>query len=383
MNMTHFETRAIHAEREIADAYDAVTMPIFQTSTFRLEEPTNEARWVYSRGQNPTRAALEASLAALEDGAWAWAFATGMAASSAVASLLSPGDHIIATDDVYGGSFRLFDTLLAQHGVTVTFVDTSSVVAIAAACTPTTRLLWIETPSNPLLGITPLREVTDFAHGRHITVCVDNTFATPYLQRPLDHGVDLVVHSTTKYIGGHSDVLGGAVIGNSEQLGASIGLAQRGYGAVPAPLDCFLILRGIKTLAVRMDRMCNTATKVVEFLEGRDEITRVLYPGRAGCDSPALMSQMSGLGAMISFQMKGGAPVAERVAKSLRIFSLAMSLGGAESLCEIPARMTHVATAGSPCEVPDDLVRLSIGLEHEDDLIADLAQALDTEQETK
>jgi cystathionine beta-lyase/cystathionine gamma-synthase len=375
--MTHFETDAIHGEREVAEPYGAVTMPIFQTSTFRLDEPTNDAQWVYSRGANPTRAALEASLAKLEQGTWAYAFATGMAATSAVTSLLTPGDHMIATNDVYGGSFRLFDKLLANHGITVSFVDTRSVEAVAAACQPTTRLLWIETPSNPHLGITPLREVSELAHARDMLVAVDNTFATPYLQRPLEHGVDLVVHSTTKYLGGHSDVLGGAVIGNDAQLGADIGLAQRGYGAVPAPMDCFLILRGIKTLAVRMDRQIQTTAKVVEFLERRPEVTKVLYPGHGDNSPDYLDEQMSGAGAMVSFFVAGGSAAARQFLKSLRIFSLAMSLGGVESLCELPATMTHIAVAGSACEVPEDLVRLSIGLEHEDDLIADLAQALD------
>jgi cystathionine beta-lyase/cystathionine gamma-synthase len=375
--MTHFETDAIHGEREVAEPYGAVTMPIFQTSTFRLDEPTNEAQWVYSRGANPTRAALEASLAKLEQGAWAYAFASGMAATSAVTSLLTPGDHMIATNDVYGGSFRLFDKLLAKHGITVSFVDTRSVEAVADACQPTTRLLWIETPSNPHLGITPLHEVSELAHARGMIVAVDNTFATPYLQRPLEHGVDLVVHSTTKYLGGHSDLLGGAVIGNDAQLGADIGLAQRGYGAVPAPMDCFLILRGIKTLAVRMDRQIQTTTKVVDFLEQRPEVTKVLYPGH-GDNSPAYLGeQMSGPGAMVSFYMAGGAAASRLLVKSLRIFSLAMSLGGVESLCELPATMTHVTTAGTTCEVSEELVRLSIGLEHEDDLIADLTQALD------
>lgn len=290
---------------------------------------------------------------------------------------------MIATNDVYGGSFRLFDTLLAKHGITVSFVDTRSVEAVAAACQPTTRLLWIETPSNPLLGITPLREVSELAHSRDILVCVDNTFATPYLQRPLEHGVDLVVHSTTKYLGGHSDVLGGAVIGNGAQLGADIGLAQRGYGAVPGPLDCFLILRGIKTLAVRMDRGVQTTAKVVDFLAQRSEVTKILYPGWGDNAPDHLAGQMSAPGAMVSFRVAGGASAARRVVKSLRIFSLAMSLGGVESLCELPATMTHVGTVGSDCEVPGDLVRLSIGLEHEDDLIADLAQALDQTGDTE
>jgi cystathionine gamma-synthase len=372
--MSRFETDLIHAERTVAAEYGAVTMPIFQTSTFRLDQPTNDAQWVYSRGANPTRAALEQSLARLEGGAWAWAFASGMAASTAVTALLAPGDHLIATNDVYGGSFRLFTQLLQRHGVTATFVDTRSVEAIAAARRPETRLLWIESPSNPLLGITPLREVSEYAHEHEMLVCVDNTFATPYLQRPLEHGVDIVVHSTTKYLGGHSDVLGGAVIGNDAAIGADIGLFQRGFGAIPAPLDCFLILRGIKTLAVRMERQCRTAEAIVGFLVDHPEVTRVLFPGLNG---ETYAEQMSAPGAMISFQLAGGADAAKRCVTALELFSLAMSLGGVESLCEIPATMTHVGTTGSECEVPSDLVRLSIGLEHERDLIDDLAQALD------
>jgi len=378
--VAHFETEAIHAERGLATRYGAVGVPIFQTSTFRLDHPGTDAEWVYARASNPTRAALETSLATLEGGAWAVAFASGMAATSAVGALLAPGDHIVATDDLYGGSFRLFRTLLGRHGVTVTFADTSSLDALSAALSDSTRLVFVETPSNPLLRLTPLHALCKVVHEHGALVCVDNTFATPYLQRPLELGADLVVHSTTKYLGGHSDLLGGAVVGSSPELHDQISLFQRGYGAVPGPLDCFLVLRGIKTLAVRLDRQCATTAALAAYLRARPEVAEVRYPGVEGTGSELgseLAGQMRAGGAMLSLRLCGGPAAAERFVSSLELFTLAMSLGGVESLCEVPARMTHAVLQDSECAVPEDLVRLSIGLEHEDDLIADVARALD------
>ena len=372
--MTHFETEAIHAEREVTDAYASVTVPIFQTSTFRLDHPATDAPLVYARANNPTRSALERSLATLEGASWAVAFASGMAASSAVGALLEPGAHVVATNDLYGGSFRLFRRLLGRHGVTVSFVDTAEPEQVAAALDERTRLLFVETPSNPLLRVTPLERVCDLAHERGVLVCVDNTFATPYLQRPLEQGADLVVHSTTKYLGGHSDLLGGAVIGNGPELFEEFSLFQRGYGAVPGPLDCFLVLRGIKTLAVRMDRQMQSAATIAACLAQRDDVIQVHYPDPAAL---GLEKQMSGRGAMVSFRVRGAAQAAERFVTSLKVFTLAMSLGGVESLCEVPAKMTHAVLQESECAVPEDLVRLSIGLEHPDDLVADVVEALD------
>ncbi|HTX62683.1 MAG TPA: aminotransferase class V-fold PLP-dependent enzyme [Acidimicrobiales bacterium] len=373
--MAHFETEAIHAEREATEAYASVTVPIFQTSTFRLDHPGTDASLVYARANNPTRSALERSLATLEGASWAVAFASGMAATSAVGALLEPGAHVVATDDLYGGSFRLFRRLLGRHGVTVSFVDTSDPARVASALDERTRLVFVETPSNPLLRLTPLARVCDLAHDRGALVCVDNTFATPYLQRPLEHGADLVVHSTTKYLGGHSDLLGGAVIGNAPELFEEISLFQRGYGAVPGPLDCFLVLRGIKTLAVRMDRQAQSAAAVAACLAQREEVTEVCYPDPA---ATGLEKQMVGRGAMVSFRLRGGARAAEHFVTSLKVFTLAMSLGGVESLCEVPAKMTHAVLQESECAVPEDLVRLSIGLEHADDLVADVVGALDS-----
>jgi cystathionine gamma-synthase len=372
--VAHFETEAIHAEREVTDAYASVTVPIFQTSTFRLDHPGTDAPLVYARANNPTRGALERSLATLEGASWAVAFASGMAASSAVGALLEPGAHVVATNDLYGGSFRLFRRLLGRHGVTVSFVDTADPEQVAAALDERTRLLFVETPSNPLLRVTPLERVCGLAHERGVLVCVDNTFATPYLQRPLGQGADLVVHSTTKYLGGHSDLLGGAVIGNAPELFEEISLFQRGYGAVPGPLDCFLVLRGIKTLAVRMDRQMQSAAAIAACLAQRDEVTQVYYPDPAAL---GLEKQMSGQGAMVSFRVRGSARAAERFVTSLKVFTLAMSLGGVESLCEVPAKMTHAVLQESECAVPEDLVRLSIGLEHPDDLVADVVGALE------
>jgi cystathionine beta-lyase/cystathionine gamma-synthase len=374
--MPHFETEAVHAERALAERYGAVTVPIFQTSTFRLDHPGTDAEWVYSRANNPTRAALEISLATLESGSWAVAFASGMAATSAVGALLGPGEHLVATSDLYGGSFRLFRQLLGRHGVSVSFADTSSLRQVERAFQASTRLVFVETPSNPLLRLTPLRALSELAHEHGAIVCVDNTFATPYLQRPLECGADLVVHSTTKYLGGHGDLLGGAVVGSSPELHDEIALFQRGYGAVPGPLDCFLVLRGIKTLAVRLERQCASASAVANYLRGRSEVLEVFYPSPQELDGE-LEKQMRAPGAIVSLRLRDGGAGAERFVKALSIFTLAMSLGGVESLCEVPAKMTHALLQQSECAVPDDVVRLSVGLEHEDDLIADVGRALD------
>ncbi|HJW90689.1 MAG TPA: PLP-dependent transferase, partial [Anaerolineales bacterium] len=335
---------------------------------------------------------LEACLAALEDGEYGLAFGSGMAATDTVTRLLSPGDHVLAGNDVYGGTFRLFDKVFRPYGLTFSYVDTTDLEQVRSALRPETRLVWLETPSNPLLGVTDIRAVADLivaspyssSPSGHTTernwrvyLAVDNTFATPFLQRPLELGADLVVHSTTKYLSGHSDVVGGAVVTRSQELHSRLAFLQNAVGAVPGPLDCFLVLRGIKTLPVRMERHAASAAALADFLGEHPRVEKVLYPFHASHPQAGLARrQMLNGGGMISFVVKGGAQGARRVAEATHIFTLAESLGGVESLIEIPAAMTHMSTADSPMAVDAGLVRLSVGLEHVDDLRADLEQAL-------
>ncbi len=375
-----FETLAIHAGQEPDSATGAVMPPIFQTSTY-AQDGVGKPRqgYEYSRTKNPTRKALEDCLAALEGGAYGLAFASGMAATDTVLRLISSGDHVLAGNDVYGGTFRLFDKVLRRYGLNFDFVDTTDPEAVAEALTPQTRLVWLETPTNPLLRISNIRAIAEVlqAHPNHPLLVVDNTFATPYLQRPLELGADIVVHSTTKYLGGHSDVVGGAVVVKEKALYEQLAFLQNAVGAVPGPMDCFLVLRGIKTLALRMDRHAENATAVAEFLASHPKVAQVIYPGHASHPQYHLArQQMKNGGGMISFILKGGREAAIRAAEATQIFTLAESLGGVESLIEVPAAMTHLSTVGSPLEVDAGLVRLSVGIENKEDLLADLEQAL-------
>jgi cystathionine gamma-synthase len=376
-----FETLAIHAGQEPEPTTGAVMTPIFQTSTY-AQDGVGRARLghEYSRTRNPTRSALEACLAALEGGTGALAFASGLAATDAVLRLLDAEAHVLAGNDVYGGTFRLFDKVLRRFGLDIDFIDTTDPESVAEALTPRTRLVWLESPTNPYLRVTDIRAVAQAVHSNPARplLAVDNTFATPYLQRPLELGADIVVHSTTKYLGGHSDVVGGAVIVRDPGLHERLAFVQNAVGAVPGPMDCFLVLRGLKTLALRMDRHAGNAAALVEFLAGHPKIGQLFYPFHgAHPQRKVAVQQMKSGGGMVSFILKGGRTAAVRVAEAARIFTLAESLGGVESLIEVPAAMTHLSTAGSPLEVDPGLVRLSVGIEHVDDLLADLRQALE------
>jgi cystathionine beta-lyase/cystathionine gamma-synthase len=375
-----FETLAIHAGQEPDPNNGAVMTPVYLTSTY-MQDGVGMPRqgYEYSRTLNPTRKALQDCLAGLENGKWGLAFASGMAATDTILRMLSSGDHVVAGNDVYGGTFRLFDKVLRRFGLNFTFADTIDPENLAEALTPTTRIVWLETPTNPLLAITDIHNVAEIikAHPNKPLLVVDNTFATPYLQRPLELGADLVVHSMTKYLGGHSDVVGGAIIGRDKELGEKLAYLQNAIGAVIGPMDSFLVLRGIKTLPIRMDRHAENAEKIVAFLEKQKNIKRLIYPFHDSHPQVQIAKrQMLNGGGMISFVMKDGRDAAIRVAESTKIFTLAESLGGVESLIEVPSAMTHLSVVGSPLEVDPGLVRLSVGIENVDDLLADLGQAL-------
>ena len=375
-----FETMAVHAGQESDPSTGAVMTPVYLTSTFAQEGVGRPRQgYEYSRTSNPTRKALQDCLAALENGTWGLAFASGMAATDTTLRILSAGDHVIAGNDVYGGTFRLFDKILRRFGLDFTFTDTTDPENLAEAFTPDTRMVWIETPTNPLLAVSDIRAIAAMAksHPNRPLLVVDNTFATPYLQQPLDLGADLVVHSMTKYLGGHSDVVGGAIIGREAEFGEKFAFLQNAIGGVLGPMDSFLVLRGLKTLPVRMDRHALNAEKIVGFLGVQPSVARVIYPFDPGHPQAGVArKQMRNGGGMISFVMKGGREAAVRVVESTRLFTLAESLGGVESLIEIPAAMTHASTQGSTLEVDPGLVRLSVGIENVEDLIADLDQAL-------
>lgn len=374
-----FETLSIHAGQEPDSATGAVMTPIYQTATYAQQGVGSHLGYEYSRTGNPTRAALEACVAALEGGNYGFAFASGMAATDTVLRLLSTGDHVLAGNDVYGGTYRLFERVFRNYGLMFSYVDTTDLAQIKSALRPSTRLVWLETPSNPLLNITDIQAVAHLIHDHpsHPWLAVDNTFATPYLQRPLELGADLVVHSTTKYLGGHSDVIGGAVVIRDPNLQEQLAFFQNAVGSVPGPVDCFLILRGLKTLPVRMDRHAENASEVARYLGEHPVIECVLYPFHPSHPQAILArQQMRNGGGMISFIVKGGAESAKRVVEKTKVFTLAESLGGVESLIEVPCAMTHASTANSPLAVDPGLVRLSVGLEHVDDLILDLDQAL-------
>ncbi|HEV8339077.1 MAG TPA: cystathionine gamma-synthase [bacterium] len=372
-----FETRAIHDGQDPDPATGAVITPIYQTSTYRQPAPGEHRGYDYSRTANPTRTALERAVASLEEAEYGLAFASGMAAITTLALLLKPGDHVVAPDDVYGGTYRLFVGVLRRYGIASSFVDMTDLAATERSFTDQTRLVFVETPTNPYLKIVDIAAVAALGRGRGALVAVDNTFATPYGQQPLRLGADLVVHSTTKYLGGHSDVIGGAVVTSREDLYEQLKFHQNAAGAVPGPFDCWLVLRGLRTLAVRMERHAANAAAVAEALAAHGGVERVFYPGLRGHPGHELAGrQMSTFGGMVSFIARGGSRAARRAAARTRLFLLAESLGGVESLIDHPASMTHASLTGSPLAVDEGLLRLSVGIEHPEDLLADLDQAL-------
>ncbi|MGH8988400.1 MAG: cystathionine gamma-synthase [Acidimicrobiales bacterium] len=373
--MARFETLAVHSGQPPDPVTGSVVPPIHLATTFAQSAVGEHRGFEYSRTGNPTRAALECCIAALEGAPIGRAFASGLAAEDAVLRCLDPGDHVVVGDDLYGGTHRL----LAQVHTQLAFSPAalSDLAAVEAAWRPTTRLVWVESPSNPHLRIADITALATLAHGRGARLVVDNTFATPYLQSPLALGADVVVHSTTKYLGGHSDVVGGFVATDDAELGERVATLQNSVGAVPSPFDCFLVLRGVKTLAVRMDRHCANALRVAEALSVHDAVSSVQYPGlpsHPGHD--VARAQMRGFGGMVSLTVRGGEAAALKVAASTRLFTLAESLGAVESLIEHPSRMTHASVAGSALAVDPALLRLSVGVEDAEDLVEDLEQAL-------
>jgi cystathionine gamma-synthase len=372
-----FETLAIHAGQDPDPATGAVITPIYQTSTYAQSAVGEHQGYEYSRSGNPTRTALETCLAALERGSRGLAFASGLAAEDCLLrTVLKPGDHVVIPDDAYGGTYRLFARVAEKWGVRFTPALLSDNASVAAAMTPETRLVWLETPTNPLLGIADIAGLATIAHDGGARLVVDNTFASPYLQQPLTMGADVIVHSTTKYMGGHSDVVGGALVAADAALGEELAYHQNAMGAVAGPFDAWLVLRGVKTLAVRMRQHCANAQRIVEMLTAHPAVARVLYPGLPDHPGHELASkQMRDYGGMVSF-LVADEETALRVVARTRVFTLAESLGGVESLIEHPGRMTHASVAGSPLEVHPALVRLSVGIEDADDLVEDLRAAL-------
>jgi cystathionine gamma-synthase len=374
-----FNTRAIHAGQEPDAATGAVNVPVHLSTTFKQDGVGGlRGGYEYSRSANPTRTALQEALAALEQGTRGMAFASGLAAEDTLLrTVCEPGSHVVLGGDAYGGTFRLISRVASRWGVEHTPADLNDLDALRAVMRPTTRVIWCETPTNPLLNIADIARLAEFAHEHGALLVVDNTFASPYLQQPLTLGADVVVHSTTKYLGGHSDVVGGALITSDDELGEQLAYHQNAMGAVAGPFDSWLVMRGIKTLGVRMDRHQANAARIAEFLLAHPDVSSVLYPGLP--DHPGheiAAKQMSGFGGMLSFRVTGGEEQALKVCERAELFTLAESLGGVESLIEHPGRMTHASAAGSPLEVPSDLVRLSVGIEDVDDLLADLEQAL-------
>ena len=371
----HLDTLAIHAGQDPDPATGAIMMPIYQTSTFVQTEPGVNKGYEYSRSGNPTRAALEALIASLEGGRYGLAFASGLAATDTVMRLLNPGNHVIVGNDVYGGTYRLFERVHGRYGLRFSWVDLTNLDAVRAAFTPQTKMIWLETPTNPLMSLADMQVISSLTPD-DVIIVVDSTFATPIIQQPLLLGADIVVHSSTKYLGGHSDVVGGLVALNDERAYEQLKFLQNAVGAVPAPMDCFLVIRGIKTLGIRMERHSLNALKVAQFLEDHVSVKRVLYPGIESHPQHELaLRQMNDSGGMISILLES-AEAAQRMVSRTKLFALAESLGGVESLIEHPYSMTHASTATSPIAVPPELVRLSVGIEHVNDLIDDLRQAL-------
>ncbi|HEY9843494.1 MAG: cystathionine gamma-synthase [Candidatus Sericytochromatia bacterium] len=376
-----FSTRAIHVGQEADPATGATIVPIYQTSTYTQEGIGQHKGFEYSRTGNPTRKALETCLASLENAGYGLAFASGMAATSTVLALLDAGDHILAGDDLYGGSYRVFTKVFSRLGLSFEFVDARDPQALAAKIRDNTRLIWLETPTNPLLRLCDIAAIAEISKARGLLLAVDNTFVSPYFQRPLDLGADLVVHSTTKYIGGHSDVVGGAVLTNSPELHQRLAFLQNAMGGIPGPFDAWLTLRGLKTLALRMERHQQNALQIAAFLEAHPLIESVNYPGLASHPQHELAQrQMSGFGGMISFEVKGGIEAGKRVASATKLFALAESLGGVESLIGHPATMTHSAIEPAQRRaigLNDGLLRISVGIEDVEDLMEDLKQAVE------
>jgi cystathionine gamma-synthase len=377
--MSGFSTRAIHAGQDPDPATGAVIVPVHLTTTYKQDGVGGlRGGYEYSRSGNPTRTALQEALAALEQGTHGMAFASGLAAEDTLLrTVCEPGSHVVLGGDAYGGTFRLISRVASRWGVEHTPADLNDLDALRSVMRPTTRVIWCETPTNPLLNIADIARLAEFAHEHGALLVVDNTFASPYLQQPLTLGADVVVHSTTKYLGGHSDVVGGALVTADAALAEQLAYHQNAMGAVAGPFDAWLVLRGIKTLGVRMDRHQANAARIAEFLLEHPSVASVLYPGLPGHPGHEIAArQMSGFGGMLSFRLRGGEEQALKVCERAQLFTLAESLGGVESLIEHPGRMTHASAAGSPLEVPGDLVRLSVGIEDVEDLLADLDQAL-------
>lgn len=370
----------IHGGQKPDPVTGAVMPPISQASTYAQAAPGEHTGFEYSRTHNPTRYALERALAAAEGGRFGYCFGSGCAATSTVIELLSAGDHVVAGDDLYGGTVRLFDRVLSRLGVEFTYVDTTVPQRVADAIRPSTKLVWVETPSNPLLKLTDIAAVAQACHARGVLLAVDNTFLSPVLQRPLDLGADIVMHSTTKYVAGHSDSVGGALVVRDPELAQRIAFLQNSVGAVPGPQDCYLTLRGLKTLHLRMERHCQSGLRVAQWLEAQPKVRRVIYPGLPSHPQHALaQAQTQGSGGMISIVLDGGLPASRRFLTALHVFTLAESLGGVESLIEHPAIMTHASVPAdkrAALGIDDGFIRLSVGIEHVDDLIADLAHGL-------
>jgi cystathionine gamma-synthase len=373
----NFSTRAIHAGQEPDLETGAVNVPVYLTSTYAQESVGVVKFADYGRGDNPTRAALETVLASLEGGQFAIAFSSGLAATDSMLRTLSPGDRVMLSADAYGGTFRMLTKIFGPWGIATDVVDLSDVDAVASSWRDGTKLVWAETPSNPWLRIADIAALADITHRHGAQLVVDNTFATPYLQTPLALGADVVMHSTTKYLGGHSDAIGGMLVTNDADLAARLKFFQYAVGAIPGPLDCYLIMRGIRTLAVRMDRHQENAARVAAMLVSHPNIERVWYPGlETHPNHKVALDQMRGFGGMVSVEVAGGAVRATQFVEKTKVFTLAESLGGVESLIEIPAQMTHMSTSGSLLEIPENLVRLSVGIEDAEDLLEDLHQAL-------
>jgi cystathionine beta-lyase/cystathionine gamma-synthase len=374
-----FATTAIHSGQEPDPATGAVTVPIYQTSTYAQEGMGKNKGYEYARTQNPTRHALECNIAALEGARYGFAFASGMAAIDATMRLVKPGDHVIVSDNTYGGTARLFNRILAQYGITFDFVDTSDLARVEAALKPNTRMIFVETPTNPIMIVTDLHAITELAHQRGARVVCDNTFMSPYLQQPIGFGVDIVVHSTTKYLNGHSDGVGGIVVLNDERDAEWIGFVQNSAGAILSPFDSWLVLRGTKTLALRMEQHDRSGRAIAAFLEEHPKVRRVFYPGSPAHPQHALArQQQKGFGGMVAFDV-GSLTAARTVLESVKLCTLAESLGGVESLISHPATMTHASVEPEKrarLGITDGLVRISVGLEDTDDIIADLDQAL-------
>ncbi|NIC00538.1 cystathionine gamma-synthase [Halobacterium sp. R2-5] len=377
----HFETRAIHAGQEPDEETGALMTPIYANSTYEQDAPGDHRGYEYSRTGNPTRTDLEANLASLEGGEYGRCFSSGMGAINTVLNLLEAGDHVVAGNDVYGGTHRIFTQVYEEYDLEFDFVDTTDHDEVRAAMRDSTALVWVETPTNPLMNVNDIDALADVAHDYDALCAVDNTFATPYLQRPLEHGADIVCHSLTKYLGGHSDLVAGALVTDDEDLDERLAFYQNSVGATPSPFDCFLVLRGTKSLGVRMDRHCANAQELAEWLDAHDRVEHVFYPGlESHPDHDLAAEQMDDFGGMLSFELDASLDEASEFVAETEVFTLAESLGGVESLIEQPAAMTHAAIPREEREaagLTDPLIRASIGIEHVDDLKADLQQALD------